>query len=276
MFKKLTNIAASLAIVLSIVAPASAASVTLTSKVANVTKGSVWANQTTASAGDSLSYLMTLRNETGSPVTNLMARVQLPAEISYVSGSAIFVYRDASGKDVTTAVADGLVSGNGVTLPNIPALNQIYVAYKAKVNSGFTSGTWFAPSNQIKADGFSLSSNDARVTLSGQDPQPQPTVSAQLDTYLYNLTKNVRTYTQSVEAERGDELIYRVTIRNTGNTTLTNTGFKVEIPAGLEFVDGYSRFYYGDGFENIGLSANIVSAGGVALMDIPAQTYRYV
>ncbi|MBI2447928.1 DUF11 domain-containing protein, partial [Candidatus Microgenomates bacterium] len=101
-------------------------------------------------------------------------------------------------------------------------------------------------------------------------------VSAQLDTYLYNLTKNVRTYTQSVEAERGDELIYRVTIRNTGNTTLTNTGFKVEVPAGLEFVDGYSRFYYGDGFENIGLSANIVSAGGVALMDIPAQPYRYV
>ncbi|HRY60462.1 MAG TPA: hypothetical protein P5096_03710 [Patescibacteria group bacterium] len=299
MIKKLINYLAIGLMTFAIVAPVatSAAGLSLTSAVANITSGNkVWTNSVNAANGNSVLFAMNITNGSATPATGVMARVTMPAGLQYTAGYSKVYYKDLSGADKVAPVADAIASAAGTSLGiDIPAGTTAFVTYKATVSAA--SGS-FAPDNQVMANGgVALSANNASVVAGGASVPASVTTgtpatssvgdntnTSQPQVYLasslYNLTKGETAYNPSVNASAGDELIYRMTITNRGSSAATILHARAIMPAGIEYVPGFAKLYYEDATgtdQVIPIADAINGAGnGVILPDLAGAHWFYL
>ncbi len=285
MLKKLINSVAVFAMITAIVAPALAiaGSVSVASEVANVSSDKKWTTQTSAKPGDTLMYSVIIDNVTATTLKGVVSRVVVPAGLNFVPGSGKFYWKPVGATaNSVVQLSDALIAENGVNLQDVPPMTHVYVSFKTQVASSATAGTVVAPTTQVFANGGGVNIGDSRAkttviagTPSDGNTAPAPVASARIISTVLNETRHDQYYVSSATAKRGEELFYRVQVSNTGTTPLTGGVFKAQIPAGLEYVGNYSRFYFANATW-VGLNDAIVSANGVVMPDIPVGSWGYV
>jgi len=111
----------------------------------------------------------------------------------------------------------------------------------------------------------------------------EPSINVQLRPNLkvlvLNYTKNEKEFKEFVNADRGDELYYRIAINNPTKTTLKDLAAYIQIPFGMSYVKGYSKLSYTD--ENnkdrlVGIGDYIASADGGMIGSLPPMHYEYI
>ncbi len=211
--------------------------------------------------GDTLEYTVTLTNTGGSALTQIRFTDPLPAYTTY-AGS------------LTTTKGNGSMTGGliTVTIDNLAPAETAIILFRVTVNGNSLSGTVI--SNQGTVDS---AQTVPRPTDSDGDPNNgyQPTevvvggVSPQ-ETRLYT-EKSVALLTDADgngSLSVGDTVRYTVTLRNTGNVSLTHVTFSDPIPADLSYVSGSAEITPEGVVEVLGanLAAGVASlaAGEVA------------
>lgn len=106
--------------------------ITIQKLVRNVTSGEVnFVDQNTAKPGDTLEYKVIVTNGTAAGAMTLTD--QLPANVSYVSGSTIL-----NRNSVDTKLGDGITS-DSISLGNINAGESFSVIFRAKISSSIAN-----------------------------------------------------------------------------------------------------------------------------------------
>ena len=149
---------------------------TITKQVA--IPGQPWAKTTTANPGDTVAYMLTVKNTGNDVLNNLSVRDKLPTNESIVSGSTV-IYSGNHPEGVPVKV-DNLVS-NGLNIGNYDAGSIAYVKFKASIadgtkltcgeNSLVNSATVFQPGNSV------TESDTATVTVNNTDSSCTPPVT---------------------------------------------------------------------------------------------------
>ena len=213
--------------------PQTTVSATIVSALYNLTKGETgYSVSTSANPGDEIMYRVKLTNTGTATLTGLNTRIQLPSAFEYVPNYSRAIYT-VNGVDQTVALNDTII-GNGSTLPvNVSVGNYIYIVYKVRVASNAVLGT-YGTGNQVWGDGnLNVSANDATVIVSGV----KPAKSLSLNATAYDATTAANTaYANSVNANRGDLIGFRLAIANTGSEVLKNAKITSILPANMEYV----------------------------------------
>lgn len=167
----------------------------------------------TYTAGETLTYVISLVNTGGTPLTDLTVTDDLGAypggvgtlvPLDYVEGSLIYYVNGVRQGTPTVTGTDPLT----VTGVSIPAGGNVFLVYEAQVNGFASPETGATITNTVTVTGTGLSS----------PAMAQETVSAASEAYLtIDKSLNPPTVTE------GDRLTYTFVIRNYGNTPVVAT-----------------------------------------------------
>ncbi|MEI8143160.1 MAG: hypothetical protein WCG48_00890 [Candidatus Berkelbacteria bacterium] len=216
-------------------------------KVAHV-GDSAWQDEAIAMAGDELNYSLGIRNDGNDVAQNVTVKDILPAQMSYVPGSTyVFTKDNMTGTKVSDAIF-----ADGITLPNIlnGQDNIVFVRYRVKVSATIpnTMCGWYL-------------NNVARVYMNGvEQDMDQAKVTVRCESRILSIDKKVWNGTAFVEqnnAKLGDTVSYRVSIKNLGNTTITNIKMHDVMPINMKYVIGSAKI------NGTSVSDALVTTGGI-------------
>jgi uncharacterized repeat protein (TIGR01451 family) len=215
--------------------PVTNVALSITKQVQNVTQGSGFSNSVTAKQGDTVGYKITVTNTDNSiTANNVIVTDTGAAGISFVSGTNF--------------------SGGGVSAGNLAPNQSQTFSYTANVTA--SSGSLV---NTAAASAANASSVQASATVN---------VNAVNQNVTLSITKQVQNASQgsgfsnSVTAQQGNILNYRITVTNNSSTGTANNVFVTD--SGTFGV----TFQSGTNFSNGG-----VSAGNLAPSQ--SQTFSY-
>lgn len=191
-----------------------------------------WRKEITANPGDSAAYHLGIRNDGQTTAAQVSVKDLLPIHMIYETGTT-YIYTKDHPEGIKQA--DTLFS-TGISLPNMIPGNDgiIYVTYRVKVNTDFPSGAF-------------VLNNVAKVFMQGleQDQdQAKVFVTANRGLVIDKEVSNGVSWVENSTAQLGDEIMYRVIVKNTGNMAINNVMIKDAFPvfvrykAGSTTVDG--------------------------------------
>lgn len=198
--------------------------------------GGSWKENIAVTPGEKINYRIEFKNTGETQLNNVVVKDQLPAHMSYVAGTTK-LYNATNPKG--TSVADGVVGANGIEIGDYaPGANAI-VVFKAQVGEAsdeLCNTDLLTNVASIKPEGLNPKDDDATVS-------PECTPEKNPD---FEIVKDVRVagdsnWGQDVTVEYGDTVEYRITVKNTGETDLTNVLVKDNRPTGVEYVPSSLR-----------------------------------
>ena len=171
-------------------------------------------DKTTASAGDKLTYTITVKNTGNVELTNVKVTDELPAYYSEVTEKV-----NAPSKSTGSIVKDG-----SVTIASMPvgSTATISIVYTIKDTDDLACG-------ETKITNKVTSTTDQDKTEDNNDNNEVTTTVYNNCEYGYDLIKTV----DKTTANPGDTLTYTLTFRNTGRLDVTNVTIKDMLPAGV-------------------------------------------
>lgn len=171
-------------------------------------------DKTTASAGDKLTYTITVKNTGNVELTNVKVTDELPAYYSEVTERV-----NAPSKSTGSIVKDG-----SVTIASMPvgSTATISIVYTIKDTDDLACG-------ETKITNKVTSTTDQDKTEDDNNNNEVTTTVYNNCEYGYDLIKTV----DKTTANPGDTLTYTLTFRNTGRLDVTNVTIKDMLPAGV-------------------------------------------
>uniref|UniRef100_A0A7C4M1A5 DUF11 domain-containing protein n=1 Tax=candidate division CPR3 bacterium TaxID=2268181 RepID=A0A7C4M1A5_UNCC3 len=280
MLKKLINSVAVFSLVLALIAPSmtSAAGISVYTTVKNLTAGGSSATEISAKTGEDVLVIAKVSNPTNASTGALAFYGKVPTGLNLVSGSGKLTFVNANGQEQNAPLGDTIVSSNGVMIGEVAPMHYVYVTYRAKVSG---SGTLSVSNSIYNGSSVNLNSNSARVNVNGVSTQGTSVATGGISvkSLVSNYTKGQTSFSESVTADRGDELYYRMAITNPTNANVNGLAAYVQIPSGLQYVPGYTKLYYTDanGQDKAApITDAIVNATGAMIGDLPAMHYEYI
>ena len=179
--------------------------------------------------GDTLEYTVTLKN-TGSAVSNTVFTDPIPANTTFVSGSA-------------TTTRGAIVEAPSLLTVNIGGMatnDVVTIKFRVTVNGGTPTGTVISNQGSVDSDQTVPAPTDADgIHANGDQPTDivvggPPTSSSAL--YAEKFVALRTDSDASGTVTQGDVLRYTIILHNTGAGALSNVGFTDVIPAGLTYV----------------------------------------
>ncbi len=218
-----------------------------------------WKDNVTAQPGDTLEYRIEYKNTGNTTQNNVIIKDTLPAGVTYVAGSSVLYNSvNPSGK----AIADG-VTTSGINVGNYVAGSVVTVQFKVKI----------ADNDVLPKCGTNVLRNVASVKPDGQNPKEDDATTdvpkeCQPDNADFTMNKKVRVEGQtewkdSVTAQPGATLEYKIEFKNIGDTTLNNVIVKDTLPAGVTYVDGSSKLYNNANQNGKAIADGVTTANGV-------------
>lgn len=141
--------------------------ITIDKKVANSTKESGsqnWVDQNTADPGDTLAYRLYFANSGTATAENVIVKDNLPAYVSYMSGTAK-LYTNATGTG--GQILPDAITTTGISLGNIEpgAENSGYIVFKVKIDPNLAPGCYSLVNLAIISSDNAGSKQDEAETL---------------------------------------------------------------------------------------------------------------
>lgn len=217
-----------------------------------------WHEEITANPGDSIAYHLGVRNEGGTSASGVLVKDILPTYMTYTPGTT-YIYTKDHPEGIKQA--DTLFTGGIVISDIAPGQdNVVYVTYRTKIDVDMPAGA------------FALN-NVAKVFLNGveQDQdQAKVTVTAQRGLVLDKKVSNGVSWVEQNTANFGDTISYRIIVRNTGNTPLSNVILKDALPMFVNYVNGSTKI------DGVATGDSINTANGLALGSIAAGAEKTI
>jgi len=198
----------------------------LEKKVTNSTiKGDTynWKKQVSAKYNEIVAFNLFVYNSGNICLSKVRVFDYLPEGLSYIQNST-FLYQN--GKK--TPLPDGITSKEGIYINNLqPGLNNgAYIVFKAKVNVHENKNL----TNSAEAKYDKISAKDyAYINVI------EPAIlKLELEKTVKNLTKQTL-FSKSIDANPGEIVQFKITLKNLGNTELKNVYLEDNLPQELIF-----------------------------------------
>jgi len=184
---------------------------------------------TPARTRDQLLYQITFKNTGTRPAENIRLKVTIPADSTYVAGSARITVPDGGPEISPVPIVDGF--HRTFTVPFLDPGKANTLKFKVALISGTPVGTI------LVQNGGEISSRDLRTTWPYFTILAAQVVSAEQMVYegsdLTEVTRNVAGEITELEMEQ------RVFYQNVGGLSATGVGINYYIPPGLKFKDAF-------------------------------------
>ena len=185
-------------------------------------------------AGETLRYMITVRNTGGSNATNVTLRDAVPANTSYVASSTRL--NGAAVADV--AGQSPLV--NGMPINSLPAGATATITFDVVVNQNVAAGTVISNQGFLTASGTADQPSDDPDTPSANDPT-RDTVGAPAAATFQVLKVSTDLTGDPNLLLANETLRYTLTVRNIGGSNATNVTLRDVVPANTTYVAGSTR-----------------------------------
>ncbi|MBR3168903.1 DUF11 domain-containing protein [Candidatus Saccharibacteria bacterium] len=141
-----------------------------------------------------------------------------------------------------------------------------YVTGSAKIYNDWKANGSIVPSSLFTKDGTLVGLNELNGVIPGcEEYHGVVTYVLQADELKGTIDKEVSTdgtnYSTSVDAKPGDEIHYRITVKNAGDVALTNATVVDSMPPGVTLVPGSVQFSANNSGTWENLSDNIIETG---------------
>lgn len=214
------------------------------------------ASKTTIAPGEEVEFKLTIKNTGDVKLTNVVVRDSLPEGLTLVPGS---VHLSANNSTTSDQLSDNLTA-TGYNLGSIGTGNTVYITYRAKAGDDFdcagssvtNTATLTYDSDQSSGDSRTASSTITIKKTDGCDePEPEPGKP-------HGVIKKTASKTT---ATPGDEIEFKIIIKNTSDVKLTNVVVKDALPTGLTFVSDSAKLSSEDSTTVTDISDEIVTTG---------------
>ena len=216
-----------------------------------------WSEQVTAKSGDTVRYRVHFVNTSkNTTMKNVTIRDILPTGLTYVKGTTT-LFNTANPKGVT--LSDKIVTDSGINLGDYAAQAGAWLYFNATVDSSVSDrcdNTLLR--NVIQANGgYGTKEDTADVLVNGKVCSDGFTINkmVQLD--------GGSDWYETVKANAGDKVRYRIQFKNTGSSTLKNVVIRDVLPAGMSYVNGTTVLYNDANTNGKTVADGIVSNDGI-------------
>lgn len=231
-------------------------------RVAKVTD-SGWNDPINANIGDKVAFLLYFHNGMlDTTATNTRVRVDLPVDQTNQLNMKSYIWSDQTPY-ITDTVVDGQIVGHTGATINLPTNGRIqYIPGSTMIfKDGSTTGV------QI-ADGITTNSGVNIGDINGCW-QYSGYVSFQANIYgQSNLVMNKQvahagdtTWHEEIAANPGDEIAYKIGVRNNGDVTAADVSLKDVLPQYMTYETGTSYIYTSAHPEGVKLADTLFSTG---------------
>ena len=233
------------------------------SKEVKILGTDTWSEQVKAKAGDTVRYRIQFKNTGNTTLTNVIVRDILPTGLTYVKGSTeVFNSANPNG----AKVSDNLITNNGINIGDYAAGAHAWIYFNATVDQAVSekcSNTLLR--NVIQANGGSGTKEDTADVL----------VDGKTCTSGFELDKKVQLkggsdWSETVKANVGDVIRYRIAFKNTGNTKLENVVLRDTLPAGITYNKGTTML------DDKKMADGVISAAGLNIGSVEAGKTVYL
>lgn len=233
--------------------------------------GSPWQPVLTgAKEGEIVSWRVGLRNLGDDDALNVIVKDTLPAKLVYVPGSTVYYGPDAPANGYI--MPDG-ITGNGLYIANLQSGvgtfdKNAYFIFKTRIGSNLS----------YNAQGTAELVNRATATYKDQvvNASAKVVVCGSTSLVIQKTVWNGSAWVEQNRVEMGENIRYRIIVRNTGDTNMSNLLVNDVIPmytryiAGSTTVDGIAA---NDGIAGSGLSLGALNRGNSVTIEFEVKTY---
>ncbi len=210
---------------------------TIEKKVKIANTDDLFAENVVADPGTELTFVIGVQNTGNTNLKNILVKDVLPAGFTYVPGKATIITSDGTP---TTKISDNLVT-TGYTIPSLKTGAVAFIFFNAKLPEASNP---IVPDCEIgkvklrnvanaKPEGLTVKEDDASAETC-KEIEKTPNFEIQKDVRK----KGETVWKQDVTVEYGDTVEYRILVKNTGETDLTNVLVKDARPTGVDYVAG--------------------------------------
>ena len=236
---------------------------TMSAKINNWTysPNAGWTNSVGAMSGDEVLFQIGLTNPSnGELLQDVNLSVSYPTGVDRVDNLTKIFHSNLQ------TVLPNTINTGGVTLMNLSPDSNYYVTTKVKLGA-VTAGVATITFRITADDGISLTDS---VTLNISGTSNPVTFNAEVINWTKNASGN---WAKSATADPGDEILYRLEIKNNSNSTIGGVNVSVALPAGMTRVDNLTKLFHGN---QQTVLPNTIDSTGVGLLDLAGNSNYYV
>ncbi len=217
------------------------------------------ASKANLTPGEEVEFRLAIKNTGSVALTNVVVKDALPAGLTFVRGSARLIGM-GNNPNASLHVTDDLVT-TGYNISRIEAGKTVYVTYRAKATGDFNcEGTAVTNTATITYDNIQPSDNGnttasttvvIKKTDGCDEPEPNPE----------DPHGSIEKTTAKATATPGEEIEFKIIIKNTSAVELTNVVVKDVLPTGLALISGSAQLSSGDPATTTNIPDEIVTTG---------------
>jgi uncharacterized repeat protein (TIGR01451 family) len=206
-----------------------------------------WHNEINANPGDTAAYRLSVRNDGDITAASVTLKDTLPQYMTYEAGTTYY-YTQAHPEGIK--MADTLFT-TGVSIPDVAPgdAGVTYISYRSAVSTAIPAGSWELI-------------NTAKVFQAGvQKGQDQAKVIVVADRGLIieKTVSNGVSWVEQNTAKLGDQVHYRIIVRNTGNIAVSNVRVRDILPVFVSYVTGSTKV------DNVTVGDQIITTDGLLI-----------
>lgn len=239
------------------------------SKEVKILGSDTWSEEVKAKSGDTVRYRIHFKNTGNTTLQNVVIRDILPTGLTYVKGSTTIV-NTAHPKGV--ALSDNIVTDKGINIGDYAANAGAWLYFNATVDKSVSEKC-----------GNTLLRNVAQAnggTTGTKEDKADVLVDGKTCVDGFKIDKMVKLpaeneWHETVKANGGSIVNYRIRFTNTGNTTLKNVVIADTLPAHMTYVSGSTTLDGKKAADGVitksGLNIGSVAAGKTATLIFNAK-----
>lgn len=223
-----------------------------------------------AKEGEVVAWRIGVRNLGDSDAANVLVKDTLPAKLTYMPGSTVYFGPDAPANGYI--MPDG-ITGNGLFINTLRSGvgtfdNNAYFTFKTRIGSNLS----------YNAEGKAELVNRATATYQNQSVSADAKVIVcGVTSLIINKTVwNGSAWVEQNNIQFGQNIRYRITVKNNGQTDMTNLIVSDVIPVYTRYIIGSTTFNGAaqpDGITGNGISLGAVARGATATIEFEVKTY---
>lgn len=219
---------------------------------------SQWHDEITADPGDSVAYHLGIRNDGDITAEAVTVKDILPTYMTYETGTTYY-YTQAHPEGVR--LPDTMFT-TGVSIPDVtPGDSGItYITYRTRISSTMPAGAYDL-------------NNVAKVFMNGVEKdqdQAKVTVTCERGLVIDKKVSNGTSWVEQNTAHLGDEVYYRIIVRNTGNVAVNGVLVRDVLPVYVNYIAGSTKV------DNVTVGDGIITTGGLNIGNIAAGAQKVV
>lgn len=221
----------------------------------NITKT---VNRSSVDAGDEVEYTIVVENTGDSDATDLYITDNLPMHlIDYIRGTL-----EVDGSYIT----DEDLFDDGVRASRLRPGDEITITYSALVDEEIDDDTTIENMAEVEADDGLQDRDFAHVYVAGgQILEP----SVKLTKLVKNETTGEGTFSSSNNANPGNVLVYKITLTNNGDETLTGLRVTDVLPNHMDYLGGTVEVWMNS--QELSGDWNALTENGITLPDMDPE-----